>query len=86
MASGAGLMALELYKTARWLFLGKGLAVLVKLLLLLLVPLFWEARFPLLLAVTVIASVSAHMPSRYRHYSLLERRVVDPAPLPSRPP
>jgi len=77
--SGAGLMALELFKTARWLVLGKGVAVLLKLGLLLLVPFFWEARLPLLLAVTVIASIGAHMPSRYRHYSLLDRRVLDPA-------
>jgi len=76
-------MALELFKTARWLVLGKGLAVLLKLGLLLLVPVFWEARLPLLLAVTVIASVGAHMPSRYRHYSLLDRRVLDPAAVPS---
>lgn len=81
--SGAGLMALELFKTARWLALGKGLAVLLKLGLLLLVPVFWEARLPLLLAVTVIASVGAHMPSRYRHYSILDRRVLDPAAVPS---
>lgn len=83
--SGAGLMALELYKSARWLFLGKGVAVLAKLGLLLLIPLFWEARLLLLLAVTVIASVGAHMPSRYRHYSLLERRVVEPVQVLLRP-
>lgn len=79
--SGAGLAGLELYKTARWLVLGKGLAVLLKLSLLLLVPIFWEARLPLLLAVTVIASIGSHMPARYRHYSLLDRRVLAPEPV-----
>jgi hypothetical protein len=76
LASGAAMMGLELYKTVHWLFLGKGLAVLLKLALLLLVPLFWEARVPLLVAVVVVASVGAHMPARYRHYSLLHGRVV----------
>lgn len=81
VASGVGLMALELYKTAHWLLLGKGIAVLLKLGLLLLVPIFWEARLPLLMAVTVIASVGSHMPARYRHYSLLEHRVLEPVAL-----
>ena len=82
VASGAALMGLELYKSVHWLFLVKGLAVLAKLALLLLVPLFWEARVPLLLAVVALASIGAHMPARYRHYSVLHRRVVpEPGPL-----
>lgn len=80
IASGAALMALELYKSVEWLFLGKGLTVLTKLLLLLLVPLFWEARVPLLFFVVVVASVGAHMPARYRHYSLMRRRIILPEP------
>ncbi len=80
--SGAALMVLELRKSFEWLFLGKGVVILVKLGLLLLVPIFWEARVPLLLAVVVIASIGSHMPSRFRYYSLLRRRIV----LPDEPP
>lgn len=77
--SGVGLMALELYSGGLyWLFLGKGISVLVKLALLLLIPLFWEQRVPLLLLVVVIASVGSHMPSRFRHYSVLHRRLIGP--------
>lgn len=76
--SGLGLIALELYAVGLyWLVLGKGLMVLLKLALLLLIPVFWEARVPLLLLVVAIASVGAHMPARYRHYSLLHRRAVE---------
>ncbi len=78
--SGAALMGLELYKSLHWLFLGKGLVVLAKLVLLLAVPVFWEARVPLLLLVVALASVGAHMPARFRHYSILERRVLLPEP------
>jgi hypothetical protein len=78
VASGAALMGLELYKSLHWLFLGKGLFVLAKLALLLAVPVFWEARVPLLLAVVAMSSVGAHMPARYRHYSVLERRLLLP--------
>ena len=83
VASGAALMGLELYQNAHWLFLVKGLMVLAKLALLLLVPIFWEARVPLFLGVVALASVGAHMPARFRHYSVLQRRVVlaDVAPL-----
>jgi len=84
VASGAALMGLEIYQNAQWLFLVKGLAVLAKLVLLLLVPFFWEARVPILFAVVALSSIGAHMPARFRHYSVLHRRVLlaEPAPLP----
>ncbi|MBI4607593.1 MAG: hypothetical protein HY726_01120 [Candidatus Rokubacteria bacterium] len=67
-----------------WLFLGKGLVVLGKLVLLLSVPLFWEVRVPLLFAVVILASVGAHMPARYRNYSVIFRRelLTEALPLP----
>lgn len=84
--SGLGLIALEMYASGLyWLFLGKGIMVAVKLGLLLAIPVFWEARVALLLLVVVIASVGSHMPSRYRHYSVLHRRVIM-AGEPLRPP
>ena len=77
--SGIGLITTEVYAVGLyWLFLGKGLMVLAKLGLLLAVPVFWEQRVALLLAVVGIASVGSHMPARYRHYSLLHRRVIGP--------
>lgn len=76
--SGLGLIGIEMGTTGLyWLFLGKGVMVLVKLVLLLAIPVFWEARVILLLLVVVIASVGSHMPSRYRHYSVLHRRVIE---------
>src|SRR3990172_1401272 len=77
--SGLGLMALEIYAVGLyWLILGKGIMVLVKLALLLVIPFFWEARVALLLLVMGIASVGSHMPARYRHYSFLHRGVIEP--------
>jgi hypothetical protein len=71
VASGAALVALELCQTMRWLAQIKGLAILLKLGLLASVPLFWEARVPILLGVVVLASVSAHLPARFRNYPWL---------------
>ncbi|MFQ5803696.1 MAG: hypothetical protein ACE5JQ_12435 [Candidatus Methylomirabilales bacterium] len=77
--SGLGLIALEVYAAGLyWLFLGKGIMVLIKLGILLAVPIFWEQRLALLLLVVVIASVGSHMPARFRHYSVLHRRVIGP--------
>jgi len=77
--SGIGLIALELYAVGLyWLFLGKGLMVLIKIAILLLIPFLWEGRVMLLLLVVGIASVGSHMSSRYRHYSILHRRVIGP--------
>jgi len=71
IASGVALLALELASTCAWLFMGKGLSVLVKLALLLMVPLVWEYRVPLLLVAVAVASVGSHMPSRFRHRCFL---------------
>jgi hypothetical protein len=76
IVTGALLVMLEIHGDPRWPFLGKGLFVLAKLALLLLVPLFPGGRVPLLVAVVVLAAVGAHMPRRLRHYSVLGRRVV----------
>ncbi len=66
--SGIELIALEVYAVGLyWVFLGKGITVLVKLGILLAVPFFWEARILLLLLVVGIASVGSHMPARFRH-------------------
>ena len=71
IASGGALLALELVSTCAWLFMGKGVLVLAKLLILLMVPFFWEHRVFLLLLTVAVASVGSHMPSRFRHRCLL---------------
>src|SRR3989304_1879873 len=67
--SGIGLIALEMYAVGLyWLVLGKGIMVLVKLALLLLIPFFWAARGALLLLVVGVASVGSPMPARHRPF------------------
>jgi len=79
IVSGLGLIALEVYAVGLyWLVLGKGIMVLIKLALLLLIPFLWEARVLLLLLVVAIASIGSHMPARYRHYSILHQQVIEP--------
>ncbi len=76
MASGAVMFAVELYSSFDWLTELGGLAVVLKLALLAVVPFAWSARVPLLFVVVAVAGVGSHMPGKYRHYSLRHRRVM----------
>jgi hypothetical protein len=76
IASGAAMLALELYTSFDWLAQGGGLAVILKLALLCAIPFAWFARVPILFAVVAVAGVGAHMPGKYRHYSVVYGRVV----------
>lgn len=71
LVSGALLMALELASTCSWLLLGKGASVMLKLLLLAMVPVFPEQRVVILVVIVVVAGVTSHMPSQFRHRVLL---------------
>ena len=75
--TGVGLTAVEAYPSCRWLYQGRGVIVLLKLVLLCLIPVWWEHRLLMLLVIVVIASVGSHMPARFRYYSLVHRRVLD---------
>ena len=75
--SGMLLLGIELWKNGTCLVQGSGVAVLLKLALLLLGQWFPAARFECYLAATTIASIGAHMPKSWRHWSLLHRRVIE---------
>ncbi len=76
VASGVGLLAVELARTGVFLYTGAGAASLLKLALLGLGVAFPVARFELYLAATLVASVGSHMSGSWRHWSLLDRRTL----------
>ena len=76
IASGAAMIAIEMYPSAHWAHQGCALFVYAKLGLLCLVPWNWEHRVPILLGVVVLASVGSHAPRRIRHYSVWLRKVM----------
>jgi hypothetical protein len=76
LATGLALSVLEAGLDTLWFHQLRGLFTIAKLLLLALVPVFWDHRMVILVAVTVIASVGSHMPARFRYYSVLERKVI----------
>ena len=77
VATGAALMLSETGFATPWFHELRGLATMGKLLLIAMVPLFWDHRLAVLMVVVVIASVGSHMPARFRHYSVLFHKVID---------
>ena len=76
VASGVLLLAIELARSGVYLYTGAGVATLLKLALIGLGQLFPVARFELYLAATLVASVGSHMASPWRHWSVLDRKVL----------
>jgi hypothetical protein len=76
LISGVGLIGVELYSSCKWLYQGKGMLVLLKLVLVAAVAIWWEQRVWLLLVVLAIGSVGSHMPGRFRYYSIIHRRLI----------
>ena len=63
--SGFLLLATDLHASLAVLLELRGLGVLVKLVLLALVPVFWDAHISLLIAALMIGAVTSHMPGKY---------------------
>jgi hypothetical protein len=74
--SGALFIAVELYASCIFLAQLKGVAVLVKILLLWAALISRDNGLSYLLASIVIGGISSHMPGRFRYYSLFHGRVV----------
>jgi hypothetical protein len=75
--SGLGLMVIAVWNNGAWLVQLRGQAILLKLLLLGLMPLFPALRLPLFLAVLVISGVISHAPANVRYFSLFHGRRID---------
>lgn len=74
--SGGLLLAIDLAKSCVFLYLGAGVATLVKLAL---VGLGWHlpgSRLAFYLAATVVGSVGSHMSGPWRHWSFLDGKVL----------
>jgi len=77
LVSGGLLMAIALWSSAVWLCQARGVAILLKLALLALIPLWPAAAAALLIAAVVLSGLVAHAPSTTRYYSLCHRQAVD---------
>ncbi len=76
IGTGLALATVEAGPRLLWFHQGRGLMTLAKLVLLCAVPLAWDYRLSILLAVVVFGSVGSHMSARYRYYSVVYGRVI----------
>jgi hypothetical protein len=76
VATGAALMAFEIYRAPVWCVQVRGAATFAKIALVAGVGVFWSWRVPLLTIAMVVGVVTSHMPGRWRYRSLLDGRVV----------
>jgi hypothetical protein len=76
IATGVAMIFYEAYPNWSFFFEGWGLMLLAKLALLGALGFAGLPRVPILLAAVAVASIGSHMPRRWRHYSLLHRRVM----------
>ncbi len=65
--TGTIILLTDLHSSLAILFEVRGFAILIKITLLLLIPVFWEQRVTLLICVLLIGAISSHLPKRYRH-------------------
>jgi hypothetical protein len=79
IGTGLALAAVESRARLLWFHQGRGLMTMAKLALVCAVPLAWDYRLPILLAVIVLASVGSHMSARYRYYSVIYREIIPDA-------
>ncbi len=77
--TGLILLATDLYASCAILLEARGVAVVVKIGLMMLVPVMWEQRIFLLVSALMIGAVSSHLPRTYRHRLLFlkDKIVVD---------
>jgi len=76
IATGGVFVILEVCSAPVWLVQIRGVATLVKLVLVASIAVLWDWRIFLLTLVIAIGVVTSHMPGRYRYYSLLHGREV----------
>jgi hypothetical protein len=77
MVSGFLLVLLEIWTNAIWIIQIRGIAVLIKLLLLFFIPFVqgWEPH--IIITVIIISGIISHAPGDVRYYSLLHGQRMD---------
>jgi hypothetical protein len=76
--SGLAILLTDIYSSFAVLFEIRGFVVLIKIMLLCLIPFFWEQRIFLLVLILFIGAISSHMPKRYRHKLLFFETIITP--------
>lgn len=74
--SGLAMVLLSLWSNGKWLIQNRGLAIIIKLFLLSLLPVFPGNEQYLLLVIVLVSGVSSHAPAKFRYYSPILGREI----------
>ena len=77
IVSGFGIICLDIWNNRVWLIQLRGIAILIKLILLLCVLLFKKYEALMLVIVIVISGIIAHAPGDVRYFSIFHGRRID---------
>ncbi len=75
--SGAGLMGLSIWSSRIFLIQLRGLVILIKIAILLLILYTDGADLALLIGATILSGIIAHAPGNVRYYSIFHGRRID---------
>ena len=67
--SGLAMISLSIWPNGKWLLQNRGLAIMVKFLLLFLLPFLPNYELHILVLIVIISGISSHAPARFRYYS-----------------
>ena len=74
--SGLLMLATDIHASLAVIFEVRGMAVIIKTVLLFLATIFWEKRVLFLILALVMGVISSHMPKRYRHRLLFFQKQI----------
>ena len=77
IASGTAFFLFEVWRAPAFLTQIRGLAVYIKIALLVSISWFWEERVAILTVSAAIGAAISHAPSNWRYYDILEGRVIE---------
>lgn len=69
LLSGLAMVILSLWTNGKWLLQNRGLAIIFKLFLFILLPVYPGYEKLLLFSIVLISGVSSHAPAKFRYYS-----------------
>jgi len=76
MISGLAMVFLSLWSHGKWILQNRGLAIIVKLIMLALLPVFPDYGLYILLTIVLISGISSHAPAKFRYYSPILGREI----------
>ena len=76
LATGIVMLIIEIFSNAIFLVQVRGIAVLLKTALFILIPWAGQAQLEILILVLVISGIVSHAPANIRYYSLYHRRMI----------